>query len=211
METTMEECIHGSREELTSEKWIPILNGMVKDMSVVIDSGSTNNDEKKALARIQKALRQFSPNQAEARRMVLAEWHAMATFLLQQDDLEASKGCCENAIRLQTVWLKIPTAQVNSLLQQIQTHQGVVRYLDKHIPCDCLKEEKKKLKEQGKVGICNACKREAPAAMQAARCRVLCITSCIILLLLLLLQAILFFLMKQGKWGTLELVADMHR
>lgn len=159
----MEECIHGSRQELTSEKWIHILNGMVKDMSTVIHSDS-GNDQKKALARIQKALRQFSPNQAEARRIVLAEWHAMATFLLQQGDLEASKACCESSIQLQTVWLKISTPQVNSLLDQIQTHQGLVRYLDKHIPCDCLKHEKEKLKQQGKVGICNACKKEAPAS-----------------------------------------------
>ena len=169
-------CEHGSKKR--GYKWDNILEGIARDVQIW-KRGKVNQDRKKAETRIQKSSALFSKDESEAGRMVVAEMHARATGWLLAGEPSYCRSYCLYALDFSYVWQAITYSEHWKSSVKLDTRQGLVRHLARGIPCDCLKEEKKKEKKRGKIGLCHGCKKEDPVAEQyvCGNCKIECYCS----------------------------------
>ena len=175
-------CRHGA----TGTKF-NVIQDIVQDMIMMTgdekgtrDIGPTN---KKALKRLKKNFSKFSKDEVQARAMVIAEMRGLATEELLATDSNADvvKGFCRMSVYLSCGFPgfagfpnpEAAFAHVYLDMQKVETRQGTVRFLANRIPCDCLKELKKEVKKQVKMGHCKECKGEFPVSdlFYCSRCR----------------------------------------
>lgn len=129
--------------------------------------------KKKAEKRIMKSLSRISKDSAEAKRILMAELHGMATQKLLIGEFRKAKSFCDLAITVQQLHCDGKAASYSHnpslylpTVMEISTDQGVLLYLAKRIPCNCLKKLRKETKKQTKMGYCFQCRKQAPVTDQ---------------------------------------------
>jgi MYND finger len=138
--------------------------------------------KKKIVSRIEKSLLRFS-GQSKSREVGLANAvaisYASATVCLLCGDTAKARDACLGACRFEALRWETMSAdflQYSSVSErsEITTEQGFVRFVARHIPCDCLDDMKKELKKQVKRGHCLGCAIEFPVAdlSHCSRCKI---------------------------------------
>lgn len=179
-------CTHGA---IKSSKMTRALHNLSGEVEILKKEDVSAKTKKKVFARVDKLLLRISKDKADALRQVIAQWNGLAASALFECDFEALSKCRAQAILVEFLILYEyePDAVKDfqfpvDIRRDVAQHQAVILSLAELIPCDCLKEAKKNVKKQGKIGVCLECKKESPAKEQftCSRCKVAhyCSTEC---------------------------------
>lgn len=161
-------CSHGFSPPPSSK-----VTSILEDVRILkknaLSASPSKKVERKALKRITKLHSRFITSDGKSK--TLACMFAGCAQILAgngarpgTDPLVEARSTALDTIDFQTyVWQDEPIlcSELWNATEQVMTKQGLVRYVAKHLPCNCLDSIKVETKkEKGKTGFCAVCCKE---------------------------------------------------
>lgn len=130
--------------------------------------------ERRIWTRVNKFLAKCSPkgDPEDGRSRLIPYLHAVAANQLLAENKAAARTTCIYALGLRMLKEEVPTLEI--CCEQVNvSERGLVLYVAKHVPCECLREKKCAAKKMTRMGFCAACHRTIPASQmfQCSRCK----------------------------------------